>query len=139
MRVTLIVLSCGLQGVAASASLSSTLASSSAAAGCRVGESGSYVVADLRTRCHAAEQRLKAVEGDLAIAVSKQKAAAAREEFLLGELKEAAGKLLCEWSTSPRSLLARRGCRPNFSFVSGQIFGLTPRGSTSGLCSSITQ
>ena len=106
VRVTLIMLSCCLQGVAAPAPLSSTLASSSAGTRCRVGEGESYVVADLRTRCHAAEQRLKAVEGNLAIALSKQTASAAREEFLLGELKEAADKLLCEWSTSPRALLA---------------------------------
>ena len=64
-------------------------------------EDESFVMSSLRVRCEAAERRLKAVEGNLAIAQSKQKAAAAREEFLLEELREAGAKLLGMQSTNP--------------------------------------
>ena len=57
-------------------------------------ENESFVISGLRVRCKAAERRLKAIEGNLAIVQSKQKAAAAREDFLLNEIKEAGAKLL---------------------------------------------
>ena len=59
------------------------------------------------------------MEGNLAIAQAKQKAAAAREEFLLDELREAGAKLLGKRSTNPRAsfvllgvLLSVLVCRP---------------------------
>ena len=85
----------------------------------KASDNESFLISDLWVRCEAAEWRLKAVEGNLAIALSKQRAAAAREEFLLNELKEAGDKLLCKRSTSPRALLVCCGvfltlllCRP---------------------------
>ena len=71
----------------------------------KASENESFLISDLRVRCEAAEGQLKAVEGNLAIALSKERAADARVEFLLNELKEAGDKLLCKWSTSPRVLL----------------------------------
>ena len=101
------------QGDAAGVTLSSTSASAPLVDKSKASEP--FLISDLRVRCEAAEWRLKAVEGNLAIALSKQKAAAAREEFLLNELKEAGDKLLCKWSTSPRALLMFFGvCQLSF-------------------------
>ena len=93
----------------------------------KASENEPFLISDLRVRCEAAERRLKAVEGKLAIALSKQKAAAAREEFLLNELKEAGDKLLCKWSTGPRALLMFFGvvltlslCRPPNQLKGGE-------------------
>ena len=60
-----------------------------------------FLISDLRARCGAAEQRLKAIEGNLAVALSKQRAVAAHEEFLLKELKDAGVKLLCKRLAGP--------------------------------------
>ena len=105
----------GTSGVAAaSASLSTPSVDRS-----KSSEGESFVISSLRVRCEAAERRLKAVEGNLSIAQSKQRAAASREEFLLNELREAGAKLLGMQSTNPQTLFVLLGvflilllCRP---------------------------
>ena len=82
------------QGDTASVAVASASLSTPSVDRGKSSEDESFVISSLRVRCEAAERRLKAVEGNLSIAQSKQKAAAAREEFLLNELKEAGAKLL---------------------------------------------
>ena len=108
------------QGGAAGVALASTSVSAPSVDKSKASENESFLISDLRVRCEAAERRLKAVEGNLAIDQSKQKAAAAREDFLLNELKEAGDKLLGKWSTSSRALLmlfcallTLSSCRPS--------------------------
>ena len=107
------------QGGAAGVALASTSVSAPSVDKSKASENESFLISDLQVRCEAAERRLNAVEGNLAVALSKQRAAAAREEFLLNELREEGDKLLCKWSTSPRALLMCFGviltsslCRP---------------------------
>lgn len=62
----------------------------------------SYVLSSLRTRCEEADQQLKVVQATVDVAKSKQRLAAEREEFLMGELRKTAKDLLCKYLRSPR-------------------------------------
>ena len=50
----------------------------------------------LHTRCKEAERQLKVVQAAADVAMSKEKLAAEREEFLMGELAKTSRDLLCE-------------------------------------------
>ena len=56
----------------------------------------SYVLTSLRTRCEEAERKLKFVQATFNVAKSKEKLAAEREDFLMGELARTSRELLCE-------------------------------------------
>src|SRR5664279_2363491 len=56
----------------------------------------SYVLTSLRTRCKEAERQLTVVRAAADVAKSKEKMAAEREEFLMGELAKTRRDLLCE-------------------------------------------
>ena len=84
------------QGGAAGVALASSSVSAPSVDKSKASENEPFLISDLRVRCEAAERRLKAVEGNLAVALSKQRAGSAREELLLNELKEAGDKLLCK-------------------------------------------
>ena len=62
----------------------------------KVNEACVKTIAYLRGQVADAEQRLKALQGVADVAVSKQRLAAEREEFLIEELSQTAKDLLCK-------------------------------------------
>jgi len=59
-------------------------------------ENESYVLTSLRTRCKEAERQLKVVQAAADVAISKEKLAAEREDFLMGELAKMSRDLICK-------------------------------------------
>lgn len=62
----------------------------------KVNEAGTKTITYLRSQISNLQQRLKQVQGLADVAVSKQRLAAERENYLIKELGKAAKDLLCK-------------------------------------------
>ena len=71
----------------------------------RTKEEESYCVTSLRDRCKELERQLLVAQAGAAVLKSKQKPAAQREEFLLGEVAKASEQLQCKQALQPPSPL----------------------------------